>query len=231
MGAWFDARWADAVAHADAIFDPDRHDDGLVAELFEDDVGVWPESYFWQLSSAVIKDAWALYEVFLEELAHDVLARFGAGLALMDTDDSWKGNESQAFYNTYVGIEVFPAPIDSIRWMRNKMAHLRSTLRSPGGMAEFTNHLSGLHIDQPMTSEEQALGLVDHRPYFSRGVELTQLQTLRILDILADHIAQVALAAFQFEYGGHSNVFFDAVQHKSPLKVKDLPAKKLLRLG
>jgi hypothetical protein len=39
MSAWLDTQWAAASAEADRRFDPDQHDAGLAAEIFEETVG------------------------------------------------------------------------------------------------------------------------------------------------------------------------------------------------
>lgn len=90
MGAWFDERWEAADAEATRIFDPEQDGDDLQAVLFDRDVGVWPSDYFWQLSNAVVKDAVALYEIFLEQMANAVLHRFGARLTNLQTENSWR---------------------------------------------------------------------------------------------------------------------------------------------
>jgi len=228
MGDWLDAKWKEADERAEEIFNPDRHDGGLVAELFEDAVGVWPSDYFWQLSSAVIKDACALLEVFLEQMANAVLHRYGGRLSKLESEDSWKWPECRLFYLNYVGIDVTPPAIESVLWIRNKLTHLRDELRTPVGFAEFQSRLATLNIHHLRTPDEVALGLVSHQPYAARGVALSQLETLRILDLLADHVGSVALAAFQYDYGGATNPFLDGVRAKSPLALSGFPTAKLI---
>lgn len=228
MGAWLDAKWTEAKDRAEAIFDPDMHDGGLVAELFEDAVGVWPSDYFWQLSSAVIKDACALYEVFLERMANAVLHRHGGRLTNLDSEDSWKWRECRLFYQNYIGIDVTPPAIESILWVRNKLTHLRDELRTPAGLAEFQTRLATLNVHHLRTPEEVALGLVSHQPYAAKGVALSQLETLRILDLLADQVASVALAAFKYDYGGATNCFLDAIRAKSPRALNGFPTARLI---
>lgn len=230
MGAWFDDRWDAAGSEAVSDFDPEQHGDDLQAVLFDREVGVWPSDYFWQLSSAVVKDAVALYEIFLEQSANAVLHRFGARLTNLESENSWRWPECEAFYTHYIGVDVTPPKLDAALWIRNKLAHLRDELRTDAGRAEFGNHLEVLGLDEPETLEEAALGLVDHRVYMSRGVELTQLQTWRLLDVVAEHAAVVALAAFPFIYGGATNPHLAALRAKMPLVVPDLPTKKLITL-
>lgn len=162
MDAWLREQWDAAEVRANAIFDPEEHDGGLVAEIYEDRIGVWPTDYFWQLSSAVVKDAVALYEIFLETLANQLLRRAGHRLSTLDTEDSWRWPECTSFYTHYVGVDVAPDDIEGVLWIRNKLAHLRDGLRTEAGRAEFASHLEQLGLDGPETAEEQPLGLVDH---------------------------------------------------------------------
>lgn len=230
MGAWFGERWEAAAAEATSIFDPEQDGDDLQAVLFDRDVGVWPSDYFWQLSSAVVKDAVALYEIFLEQMANAVLHRFGARLANLQTENSWRWPECEAFYAHYIGVSVTPPKLESALWIRNKLAHLRDELRTDAGRAEFAAHLTVLSVDGPEAPEEAALGLVDHRAYMSQGVELTQLQTWRLLDVIAEQVGVVALAAFPFIHGGASNSHLAAVRSKTLLTVAGFPARKLIAL-
>lgn len=230
MGAWLDAQWEAAESHASEIFDPDYHDAGLVAEVYEDRVGVWPPDYFWQLSAAVVKDAVALYEVFLEQLANVVLRRAGAQLATMNTEDSWKWAECEAFYRHYVGVDVRPPDVVAVLWIRNKLAHLRDELRTEAGHAEFAAHIEALGLGNPITPEEAALGLVEHRPYMAHGAHLTQLQTWRLLDIIADQVGVVARAAFPYLYRRQTNGYLEALGAGAPIGVKDLSVKQAQKL-
>ena len=46
MDAWLRDQWDAAEKHANAIFNPDYHDAGLVAEVYQERIGVWPPDYF-----------------------------------------------------------------------------------------------------------------------------------------------------------------------------------------
>jgi hypothetical protein len=228
MSSWLDVEWEKAGDRANDVFDPDRHGDDLQATLFEQAVGVWPGEYFWQLSSAVLKDACSLYEVFLEQMADAVLQRVGARLAKMSTEDSWRWSDCKLFYQHYIGIDVTPPKIEAILWMRNKITHLRDELRTDAGKAEFAAKVALLDLDGPPTPAELDLGLADHRAYIPRGVDLSQLQTVRALDILREHIGVVAQQAFPFDYGGHTNSYLSALKSKSPISIKDFSTRKIL---
>jgi hypothetical protein len=230
MSAWFDARWRDADRRANEIFDRDVHDSSLVADLFDSEVVIWPDAYFLQLSAAVIKDACTLYEVFLERTADAVLQRFWGTLATLDTEDSWRWNDCATFYASYLHIDVRPPAMEAILWTRNKMTHLRSELRTEAGQAEFEAHLRTLDLNATPHNDESATSLTEHKPYFTHGVWLTQLQTLRILDQIADIVTRVAAAAFPFEYGKASSSHLAAVRAGSLLPVPGLPAARLIRL-
>ncbi|WP_341946963.1 hypothetical protein [Microbacterium sp. LWH11-1.2] len=227
MDAWLSDQWDAAEVRANEIFDPEAHDGGLVAEIYEDRIGLWPTDYFWQLSSAVVKDAVALYEIFLETLANQVLGRAGHRLSTLDTEDSWRWPEYKSFYTHYVGVDVASDDIESVLWIRNKLAHLRDGLRTETGRAEFASHVEQLGLDGPETAEEQPLGLVDHAPYMTHGVFLTQLQTWRLLDLIAVQVGKVALAAFPFIYGRQTSAHLEALRLGTPLAAPDLTVKQV----
>lgn len=227
MDDWMRQRWNDAEEEASATFDPDYNDEGLPAEIFERAVGVWPTDYFWQLSSAVVKDACALYEMFLEHQADEVLRRAGARLTKLSSEDSWRWNDCTAFYAHYVGVDVRPPAIEAALWIRNKMTHLRDELRTTAGRAELNAHLATLGGTEPATSEETALGLVEHPPYMTHGVHLSQLQTWRIIDVLANQVGIVAHAAFPYIYRTKTSKFLVALANHEPLPISNFPTSKL----
>lgn len=228
MSTWLDEQWGLATTQASDIFNPDVHDAGLVAEIFEQEVGVWPGDYFWQLSSAVVKDACTLYETFLERLAHSVLRNVGAGLRNMETESSWRWEESKLFFQHYVGVGIVPPKIEAILWIRNKLTHLRDGLRTGAGRNELAAHLATLSITHPASADEKVLALVEDRPYMSGGVNLTQLQTWRILDVLADQVGIIAQAAFPPLFGGPLNPHLTALMAKKPLPIRKFPTGKLI---
>ncbi|GGF18107.1 hypothetical protein GCM10011399_09740 [Subtercola lobariae] len=228
MGAWFDQEWEEAEDHANEIFDPDYHGADLPAVLFEKSVGVYPSDYFWQLSSATIKDACTLYEVFLEQMANAVLIRSQARLANLSTEDSWSWSQCELFFRHYIEVEVRPEKIRAVLWIRNKLTHLRDQLRTDAGKAEFEAHMTTLDISGPPTPDETELGLIEHRAYIDSAMQLTQLQTLRVLDVIRDHIGVVALAAFSFDYGRSTTEYLTALRNRSPIRIPDFPSQKLI---
>jgi len=230
MGAWFDSRWAAAEAHANDIFDPDQHDGALVADLFDGEVGVWPEPYFFQLSTAVVKDACTLYELFLETTANAVLHRYGGRLATLDSEASWHWPECALFFKYYMNINVIPPEVESILWLRNKMTHLRMRLRTEAGRIEFKQHLAALKVSGPPTADELTLDLTDHKPYFTGDVYISQFETLRILDKIGENVSTVASAAFQYEYGSATSPYLAAVHAGTPVTIPKFSNTKFIAL-
>lgn len=228
MGGWFNTKWQAALDEADRLFDPDYHGEDLPYNLFIDSTGLDPESYFWQLSSAVIKDACGLYEVYLERAADGLVHKYGARLLNMTTENSWSWKECCAFYQAYLDFDVRPPLIDNIIWMRNKMAHLRDELRTSEGIAEFERRLQELAISNQATMDEAGLGLFDNPLYPRRGVEISQLQTYRVLDIIRSRVIALTLHLLPFFHGATSNIYLDALRSGSPKLVKDFDSKKLL---
>lgn len=62
----------------------------------------------------------------------------------------------------------------------------------------------GIDIDGPETPEESALGLISEAPYLTRGVRLTELQALRILDVIAGQVGVLVKAALPSDFGGRA---------------------------
>lgn len=220
MKSWFETQFTAAEAKAIEVFNPDLHDDSLAYDLFLEKTAIDPNDYWWQLSAAVIKDACALLEVFLERSADRVLATHGAGLRKLETEDSWKWYECESFYQDYMGLDVRPAGINDIIWIRNKLTHLRDELRTDKGLAEFDEVIKRLGVDGDPTDEETALGLVSHEPYTIRGVHLTQVQTWRILNLLRKHVDGLGAALHSYQYGLTSSKHLKALDHGLPLETK-----------
>lgn len=228
MQEWFSLKWQEAEEKANELFDPDYDDVSLPYDLFTDSVGVDPVSYFWQLSSAVVKDACSLYEVYLERAADNLVRQHGARLAKLQTEESWTWTECRAFYQSYLGCDIKPPLIENIIWMRNKMTHLRDELRTADGLADFEQRLQGLRISDPATPEEAALGLTNSPPYMQHGVEISQLQTYRMLDILRAQVNNLTLHLFPFIHGMTSNAYLDALRSGAPISIKQFNHQKLL---
>lgn len=228
MSSWFTAQYSIAEKRADEIFNPEIHGESLPYDLFWEETGIDPNSYWWQLSAAAVKDACALFEVFLEQSANEILKRHGSSLKAMGTENSWKTHECDAFYENYLGLTARPQAIKDIVWMRNKLTHLRDELRTEAGIKDFEKKLGQLGISGEPSEEEATLGLVAHEPYFVSGVHLTQLQTWRILNLLRSHINSLGQALHAFEYGAKTTSFLDAVASGAPQDVKSFSAKQHL---
>lgn len=228
IDAWFGERWNEAVDRAVEIFDPEQHDEYLPNEIFHEAYGIWPASYYRQLSGAVLQDSITLYELFLERLANTVLGTFGASLSTAGTDDSWRWPDCVLFYRHYLGVEVESPEIEAIRWMRNKLAHLRGSLRTQEGKVRFEHHLSDFGLNAPSSVEEAEMGLVDQRPYFPRGIYLTPVQTWRVLNLVANQVKTTAKASFPFTLGRESTKYLEGVRDRDPVPLKDFGHKRFI---
>jgi hypothetical protein len=69
-------------------------------------VGIFWEQYWYQLAAGVLKDAFTLYEIFLEEPAHDLPRRHGSGLKYLSTEKTWFLEECDDFYQRYLGFHA-----------------------------------------------------------------------------------------------------------------------------
>lgn len=233
MREWFNMRYdaASREFHSmrrDAV-DPDMFDEGYLYDLAVESCGVDPHDYDWQLSSAVIKDACSLYEVYLERAADQVLSVSGFGLKMPEPEGSWSWQTCRAFYEAYFGIDVRPSPIGNIIWMRNKMTHLRDMLRTDEGEREFRRKLAELGISDPAaTSEEYSLGLSELTPSWSNGVRLSHLEAYRIINMIRLQVNQTAELMSEFENGNVSSYYLDAIKAGNPAGASGLNPDKLL---
>lgn len=151
-------------------------------------------------------------------------------LATLTTEDSWSWAECRAFYLAYLNVDVRPPTIDNIICMRNKMAHLRDELRTQAGVAEFERRLSQLAISGPATSEETALGLYHIYADKARGVQISQLETYRVLGLVRSQVDGLTRHLHSIIYGGATTPQLEALRSGAPIAVKGFDYKKRLYL-
>lgn len=193
------------------------------------DFGVW-EQYWYQLAAGVIKDGFTLYEIFLEESAHDLLRRHGSGLRNLSTEKTWLLDQCHDFYNRYLGGYRIKRPeIENIQWIRNKMSHLRDSLRTQEGKAEFEEKLEAIRISGKPSDTEIELGL-SHYEYgrdlaFAKSLTLSPLEAWRILDILRAHIEELTVILHKIQYGRRTTQALYDLSNGTPVNERD---KKLL---
>lgn len=192
MRPWFRDR-EDAAEDAVGPFDPESSygDEGY--NEFMDDVGIFWNQYWEQLAASMIKDAFKLFEIFLESSAQRILSPYGSGLVKFDTDGSWNFNQCTRFYKDYVGCRVLPETISGVKWIRDKLSHLEQ-LRTQAGRALLLAHLRDLDLATPPTPEEQTLDLFHDAwaPTFGSELAFTPVQTWRVLQLLRTHVNDLA---------------------------------------
>jgi hypothetical protein len=66
--------------------------------------------------------------------------------------------------------------------------------------------------------------------YLDSSTVLTQLQTWRLLDIIAEHAGRVAVAAFPYIYRRDTNACLDALRSGLPIAVDGLSVKQARKL-
>lgn len=205
MKAWFKAEEEAAEKKVAMTVNPEDSygDEGY--SLFMDRVGIFWEQYWYQLAAAVIKDAFTLYEVFLEESAHDLLRRHGSGLVNLSTEKTWLLDQCDDFYTRYLGFPIKHGEIGDIQWIRNKMSHLRDSLRTQEGKAEFEGRIKALDISDNPTDDEAQLGL----PHYDYGRELafgptlmlSPLEAWRVLNLLRKNMEDLTQVLHKIQYG------------------------------
>jgi hypothetical protein len=229
MRAWFKAEEEAAEDEADRTMNPEDSygDEGY--NLFMDRVGIFWEQYWYQLAAAVIKDAFTLYEVFLEESAHDLLRRHGSGLRNLSTEKTWLLEQCDDFYKRYLGFPIKRDEIEHVQWIRNKMSHLRDSLRTPEGKAEFAGKIEALDISGDPGDEESDLGL-PHHEYgrelaFGPTLTLSPLEAWRVLNLLRKHVEELTLILHKIQYGRYTTKPLHNLSEGTPVNERD---RKLL---
>ena len=203
MSTWFSMKEEEAEA-AVAHLNPEEIYGDEAFSHFMDDVGIFWETYWYQLASAVVKDAFTLLEVFLEKSVDNLLRGYGSRLITLDTEDSWRMGDCRYFFDAYLGLEVMPQELDDIQWIRNKLSHLRDGFRTEDGRNEFAAKLNRLGVSHPETPEEEDLHL-SHFAYgrglaFAKSLVLSPLEAWRIMDLVRGRIDILARDLFRFRY-------------------------------
>lgn len=224
MSAWFSLKESEAKKSVGRM-NPEGMYGGEDFDHFMAEVGIFWETYWYQLASAVVKDAFTLFEVFLEESAHSVLRRHNSGLKNLATEDSWRPHECKDFFEDYLEITVFTENIEDIRWIRNKLSHLRDELRTEEGKADFNERLGRLDVLGPVRPEEEGLDL-SHFEYgralsFSKSLVLSPLEAWRILNIMREHIEHLALLFHSIEWGHVSTGALQTLSEGAPARTRD----------
>lgn len=192
MQPWFSERETAAEDEANQLDPESRYgDEGYTA--FMDDVGVFWDQYWEHIAGFVIKEAFKHFEVFLESSAQNILRSYRSGLVRFGTDDSWNFQHCRQFYNDYLQVDVLPTPIAKIKWIRDKLSHLKE-IRTPEGKEQLAAHLQELGLNVKQTSEEEELDLYHDDWTSVLGVRLTftPLQTWRVLQLLREHTNALA---------------------------------------
>ncbi|MCO4263732.1 hypothetical protein NG697_12500 [Pseudarthrobacter sp. MDT3-26] len=213
MTAWFKSKEEEAEREGRKSFDRDTYPGLAAYNSFMDETGIFWEQYWQQLSAAVIKDAFTLFEVFLEESAHDLLRRYGSGLKKLSTEGTWLLHQCNSFYEDYVGVTITTPEIENIQWIRNKLSHLRNSFRTVEGKNEFADKVTALGIRGIESSDEEGWGLPnqdhDANSLMTGSLVLSPLESWRILDILRKNVEALTLVLHGIQYGSKTTPALD----------------------
>lgn len=193
---------------AQLSFDRNAHP-GLEAytHLMEETAIFW-DRYWEKLSAAVIKDAFTLFEVFLEESAHDLLRRYGSGLNKLSTEATWLLVQCNTFYEDYVGRTITTPEIENVQWIRIKLSHLRNSFRTPEGENDFADKIAALGIRGEESEGGRERDLPNRTPdagsLMTGSLVLTPLESWRILNILRRNVEELTLVLHGIQYGSNT---------------------------
>lgn len=224
MSAWFETKEQEAEAAIQHL-DPEQTDGSEAFDHFMDEVGIFWEQYWYQLASSVTKDAFTLFEVFLEESANEILRCYGSNLKSLSTEDSWRMPQCDDFYRDYLGFPIFTETVEDLQWIRNKLAHLRNELRTTTGKEEFSQKLTRLGLSEDANSDEAELRL-PHFDYgrelaFTKSLVLSPLEAWIVLNLLRKIIENHTLVFHDIKYGGASTQALDDLQNGRPVNERD----------
>lgn len=233
MSAWFKSKEEEAEREVRGCSEPDIHQGPEAYDHFMDETGIFWDQYWQQLAAAVIKDAFTLFEVFLEESAHDLLRRYGSGLKKLSTEGTWLLQQCNDFYRDYLGVTITTSEIDDIQWIRNKLSHLRNSFRTVEGKGEFAQKVAALGIRGAETKDEEWWGLPnqehDGSSLMTGSLVLTPLESWRILDIIRKKIEALTLVFHGIQYGSNTTPALNdlragrTVQRKRDEKLLSVP--------
>lgn len=225
MTAWFKAKEDEAEREVRSSVDPETYQGPEVFDHFMDETGIFWEQYWQQLSAAVIKDAFTLFEVFLEESAHDSLRRYGSGLKKLSTEGTWKLEQCNQFYEDYLGVTITTPEIEHIQWIRNKLSHLRNSFRTAEGKNDFTDKIAALGIRGEATEDEEWWGLPnqehDASSLMTGSLVLTPLESWRILDIIRRNVEALTLVLHGIQYGANTTSALENLRAGNTVRNRD----------
>jgi hypothetical protein len=140
-------------------------------------------------------------------------------------DKTWLLEQCDVFYQQYLGFQIKRPEIINIQWIRNKMSHLRDSLRTMDGRAEAKERIDALDISGGPTDAESDLGL-PHHEYgrdlaFARPLTLSPLEAWRILDILRRHIEELTVILHKIQYGTRTTVPLYNLSKGTPVNERD----------
>lgn len=221
MKAWFQSKELEAEKAVE-LLDPEETYGDEAFNHFMVGVGIFSEPYWNHLAAAVIKDAFTLFEVFLEESADRLLHGYRSGLKNLSSENTWLIRDCNRFYEDYLGFPILTADVEDIQWIRNKLSHLRDSLRTEQGQKEFSERLKRLGVGKDETEEEQVLRLPHHefgrKLAFSKPLVLSPLEAWRIVGILRAHVEQLTVVLHSIQYGGQTTEALEALREGSPVR-------------
>jgi hypothetical protein len=225
MSAWFASKEEEAEIEARKSFDPHMYQGDEGYTHFMDEVGIFWEQYWQQLSAAVIKDAFTLFEVFLEESAHELLRRYGSGLKKLSTEGTWLLEQCNQFYEDYLGVTITTPAIQNVQWIRNKLSHLRNSFRTAEGKNDFAERIAALGIRGKETEYESVWGLPnedhDASSLMTGSLVLTPLESWRILDLIRRNVEELTLVLHGIQYGSNTTPALENLRAGKTVRNRD----------
>lgn len=152
-------------------------DDGLEQiDVFDDEVGLYPQDFEWMHAAAVLRDAVSAFEVYLEKAREEVRRAHGHDEVVEAQAPRW-GQLRRFFLD--IGVEIQTADVADVRDLRHFLTHRRGELRTPALRRQFASE----HVMPPL------------------AVELSEAQVIAAMDMLAEAVRSVDHAAWRYSWG------------------------------
>jgi hypothetical protein len=152
-------------------------DDGLAQiDVFDEEVGLYPQDFEWMHAAGVLRDAVSAFEVYLEKAREEVRRAHGHDDVVEEQAPHW--GQLRSFFLD-IGVEIQTADVAKVRDLRHFLTHRRGELRTPALRRQFASE----HVMPPL------------------AVEMSEAQVIAAMDVLAAVVRSVDPAAWRYSWG------------------------------
>jgi hypothetical protein len=148
-------------------------------DVFERRVGIHQYEFDWMLLSAVLRDSVTNFETYLEKAREEVLLHQKKPIEIPQNLPHWK--EFKRFFRQ-LGVAIETDDVKRVRSLRGFLTHRRGELRTEALRKQFQQRESS-DLFAPLS------------------VELTRDEVVAEMDVLADAVREIDIAAYRYTWG------------------------------